>query len=47
MNKVEINIPPQYADILLKTAEIEETSADEIAERAIRTFLERSSDNVR
>ena len=40
--KIEIEIPPQYADDIKTEAERRGISADEIVETAIRKFLERS-----
>ncbi len=47
MSKIEITIPPQFSEAIEKAAEKEGISADEIAERAIRNLMERSSKNVR
>ena len=40
--KVEIEIPPQYAQIIKAAAEKQGVSADEIVETALKNFLERS-----
>ena len=40
--KTEIEIPPQYVDIIIKEAASKGVSADEVVETAIRKFLERS-----
>ncbi|WP_295090129.1 ribbon-helix-helix protein, CopG family [Ruminococcus sp.] len=47
MSKVEITIPPQFSDAVEKTAKKEGITADELMERALRKFLERSKDDVR
>ena len=47
MSKVEINIPPQFSEIIEKVAEKEGITVDELTERAMKKLLERSDDNVR
>lgn len=47
MSKVEINIPPQFSEVIEKAAEKEGITADELTERAMKEFLERSDENVR
>ncbi len=37
--KTEIEIPPQYAEILKKQAAEQNTTVDDIAEKAIRKLL--------
>lgn len=46
MNKAEITIPPQYAEILVRQAAERGISADELAEIAIKKLLEGSLNNV-
>ena len=46
MSKVEINIPPQFSEIIEKAAKKEGITADELTERAIKKLLERSDKNV-
>ncbi len=46
MSKVEITIPPQFFEIIEKTAEKEGITADELTERALKKLLERSDENV-
>lgn len=47
MKKVEIEIPPQYADLLVQQAAEQEISVDELVENAIRKLLERNIEDVR
>lgn len=44
--KEEIMIPSPYAELLEEIADEQNTTADEIAEKAIREFLERSETNA-
>ena len=46
MSKVEITIPPQFSEAIEKAAEKEGITADELAERAMKKLLERSSEDV-
>ena len=45
MKKVEITIPPQYVKMLLNQAAERGISADELAEKLIKNYLERSEEN--
>lgn len=45
MSKVEINIPPQFSEVIEKAAEKEGITVDELTERAIKKLLERSSED--
>jgi hypothetical protein len=47
VSKVEINIPPQFSEVIEKAAEKEGITADELTERAMKKLLERSDENVR
>ena len=47
MSKVEITILPQFSEDIEKAAEKEGITADELTERAMKEFLERSNENVR
>ena len=47
MSKVEINIPPQFSEVIEKAAKKEGITADELAERAMKKLLERGDENVR
>jgi LDH2 family malate/lactate/ureidoglycolate dehydrogenase len=47
VSKVEITIPPQFSEAIEKAAEKEGITADELTERAMKEFLERSNENVR
>lgn len=47
MKKVGITIPPQYAEALLRQAAERGISADELAEKLIKNYLERSEENGR
>ena len=46
MSRVEINIPPQFSEVIEKAAEKEGITADELTERAMKKLLERSSEDV-
>ena len=46
MSKVEINIPPQFSEVIEKAAKKEGITADELTERAMKKLLERSSEDV-
>ena len=46
MSKVEINIHPQFSEVIEKAAEKEGITADELTERAMKKLLERSSEDV-
>ena len=47
MSKVEINIPPQFSEVIEKAAKKEGITADELTERAMKKLLERNDENVR
>lgn len=44
--KEEIVIPSPYAELIEKFADEQNTSVDDIAEKAIKHFLERSKTNA-
>ena len=43
---IEIEIPPQYVEPLLRYADENGVSADEVVEMAIKNYLERMKENA-
>lgn len=44
--KIEIEIPPQYAEILKEQAAEQNTTVDDITEKAIKNLIERNEKNA-